>query len=286
MLKGLTRAGIGDVGGLDSFVRLAAQHGFDAVDAGGQELIDLIAQQQSVTGAKAWLEDAGQGRVRIGSIGLSVEWRRDEDTFRAGLAGLAAEAQAASALGCTACCTYMLPSTDWPAAHFAIIATRRLRTCAQVLGAYGIRLGLEFVGPHHLRTKWANPFLRTLQETLDWIDAIGEPNVGLLFDAYHWYTNELGVQDIVRLRSDQIVHVHINDAPDVPVAEALDNGRLYPGDGVIDLAGFLRGLNQIGYEGVVAQEILTQTPPAGTPEELAARSKQAFHRVFQAAGLE
>ena len=58
------------------------------------------------------------------------------------------------------------------------LATTRLRACANILGAYGIRLALEFVGPHHLRTQWKNPFIWTVQETLDWIDAIGEPNVG------------------------------------------------------------------------------------------------------------
>jgi sugar phosphate isomerase/epimerase len=284
MLQGLSRAGLGTVGGLEPFVKLAAEYRFDAVDVGGDELVELV-QAQGAEGARAWLQETGQGRVRIGAIGLSVDWRSDEERFREGLKRLAAEAHASAAMGCAACCTYILPSTDLKAAHFAVIATRRLRTCAQVLGAYGIKLGLEFVGPHHLRTSWKHPFLWTLQETLDWIGAIGEANVGLLFDAYHWYTNELNANDIARLRADQIVHVHINDAPDVPVEEALDNGRLYPGEGVIDLAGFLGGLRQIGYSGVVAQEILTLLPPSGSPDELAKRSRAAFDRVYQAAGL-
>jgi sugar phosphate isomerase/epimerase len=179
----------------------------------------------------------------------------------------------------------VLPSTDLGAAHFMALATRRLRTCAQILGAYGIRLGLEFVGPHHLRTRWQNPFIWTVDETLDWIDAIGERNVGLLFDSYHWYTNGGTVADIEKLRVDQIVHVHINDAPDVPVEEVLDNGRVYPGEGVIDLAGFLQGLQRIGYTGAVAQEILTAEAPTDSPESLAERSKAGFDKVYAAAGL-
>jgi sugar phosphate isomerase/epimerase len=284
MLKGLTRAGIGNVGGLGDFVRLAAKYGFDAVDVGGGELQQLI-EQHGAEGAQAWLRETGNGRIRIGAIGLSVEWRASEEKFKDGLTGLAAEAKAAATLGCKACCTYILPSTDLPAAHFAVLATRRLRTCAQSLGAYGISLALEFVGPHHLRTRWAHPFLWTLEETLDWIDAIGEPNVGLLFDAYHWYTNELGVSDIHKLRADQIVHAHINDAPNVPVSEVLDNARLFPGEGAIDLTGFLQGLKQIGYTGVIAQEILTQAPPEGTAEQLVSRSQAAFDRVYAAAGI-
>ncbi|MDF2961647.1 MAG: xylose isomerase protein [Paenibacillus sp.] len=282
MLKGLTRAGIGNVGGIEEFVKAAAVHGFEAVAAGGQELEDWIAAKGAEE-VRAFLKEQG---VQIGTIGLSVQWRNSEEEFLNGLARLAKDAEAAAAVGCTACCTYVLPSTDHDAAHFTALATRRLRTCAQILAPYGIRFGLEFVGPHHLRTRWKNPFIWGLQETLDWIDAIGERNVGLLFDSYHWYTNGLGVEDIVRLDANQIVLAHINDAPDVPVAEVLDNDRLFPGEGVIDLAGFLRGLKQIGYTGVIAQEILTPKPMEQPSDELLKRSRDAFRKVYTAAGLE
>ncbi|MDQ0872757.1 sugar phosphate isomerase/epimerase [Paenibacillus sp. V4I3] len=278
MLRGLTGAGLGKLESNEQFIELAAKYGFGAVDIDALGLVESY----SVDGARELLHKHG---LVIGSIGLPVEWRGTEETFRAGLPKLTQAAAAAAALGCTSCCTYVLPSTDLGAAHFMALATRRLRTCAQILGAYGIRLGLEFVGPHHLRTRWKHPFIWTLDETLDWIDAIGESNVGLLFDAYHWYTNRLTVADIEKLRAEQIVHVHINDAPDVPVEEVLDNGRLYPGEGVIDLAGFLQGLQRIGYKGAVSQEILTATPPTESPESLVQRSKAGFDKVYAAAGI-
>ncbi|NIK75203.1 sugar phosphate isomerase/epimerase [Paenibacillus castaneae] len=278
MLRGLTGAGLGRIESDEQLIELAAAHGFQAVDIDAGSLIN----RHGVEKARELLTSNG---LIIGSIGLPVEWRTTEEAFLEGLEKLASAAAAAAALGCTSCCTYILPSTDYKAAHFMALATRRLRTCAQILGAYGIRLGLEFVGPHHLRTRWENPFIWTLEETLDWIAAIGESNVGLLFDAYHWYTNGLTVSDIEALRADQIVHVHINDAPNVPVEEALDNGRLYPGEGVIDLVGFLQGLAKIGYKGAVSQEILTAEAPSDSPEVLVLRSKAGFDKVFGAAGL-
>ncbi|UKS25417.1 sugar phosphate isomerase/epimerase [Paenibacillus sp. HWE-109] len=278
MLRGLTGAGLGKLESTEQFIELAAKYGFQAVDIDALGLVE----SHSVDGARELLAKHG---LVIGSIGLPVEWRKTEEEFLAGLPKLAQAAEAAAALGCTSCCTYVLPSTDYKAAHFMALATRRLRTCAQILGAYGIRFGLELVGPHHLRTQWANPFIWTLEETLDWIDAIGESNVGLLFDAYHWYTNGLTVADIEKLRVDQIVHVHINDAPDVPLAEVRDNGRVYPGEGVIDLNGFLQGLQRIGYKGAVAQEILTAAPPTDSPESLVQRSKAGFDKVYAAAGI-
>ncbi|MNI84275.1 Inosose isomerase [compost metagenome] len=124
-----------------------------------------------------------------------------------------------------------------------------------------------------------------MEETLDWRDAIGEPNVGLLLDAYHWYTNGLSSDDIERLQAQQIVHVHINDAPNLPLEVVRDNDRLYPGEGVIDLEGFLKGLQHIGYNGIVSQEVLTPDMPKDTPEQLIRRSKAGFDRVFAAAGI-
>lgn len=278
MLRGVTSAGLGSIESEERMIELAAAYGFQAVDLDAAALI----ARHGVDGARSLLQQHG---IVLGAIGLPVEWRTTEEAFRQGLEKLATYAAAAAALGGTSCCTYILPSTDLKPAPFMAQAARRLRTCAQILGAYGIRLGLEFVGPHHLRTQWKHPFIWTLEETLDLIAVIGEPNVGLLFDAYHWYTNELNVADIEKLRPEQIVHVHINDAPDVPVSEAADNQRLYPGEGVIDLAAFLQGLQKIGYTGVVAQEILTKAPPTESPEVLMQRSKAGFDRVFAAAGL-
>lgn len=281
MIKGLTQAGVGKVEGIEQFVELAAKHGFGAIDTDGKALIALI-EKKGLEEARAFLKEHN---VIIGSFGLSVDWRTTDEAFQKGLIQLTQDAQAASALGCNACCTYVLPSTDLNAAHFMALATTRLRLCAQILGAYGIRLGLEFVGPHHLRTQWKHPFIWDQQSTLDWIDAIGEMNVGLLFDAYHWYTNESTVEDVHALKASQIVHVHINDAPDLPISEVLDNGRLYPGEGVIDLTAFLKALKHIGYNGVVSQEILTAQPPVGTPEELVKKSADAYTKVFTKANI-
>ncbi|WP_434749874.1 hypothetical protein [Paenibacillus amylolyticus] len=66
-----------------------------------------------------------------------------------------------------------------------------------ILDAYGIRLGLEFVGCHHLRTQSKNPFLWRVEDILDWIDAI-QSNVVLLVDSYHWHTNGIILRDIMK----------------------------------------------------------------------------------------
>jgi len=278
MRKGLTRAGIGGGLGIEAFAELASRNGFAAVDVGGEEIVRWIESQ----GLERVQERLSELNVSIGAIGLCVDWRAADAGFRTGLAQLAIQAQAAAAVGCRVCCTYALPAVDENPAQLLAVATVRLRTCARVLDAYGIRLALEFVGPHHLRRQWRHPFVQDMAGMLDWIDAIGERNVGLLLDSLHWYTTEGTLGELLHLHPHQIAHVHLNDAPDVPVSAVRDDGRLYPGEGVIDLAGFLQSLSRIGYAGVVSQEVLTPQPPTDTPEVLASKSARLFDKLFQA----
>ncbi len=273
MIRGLTRAGLGPKWTDETFIRKAGEYGFGSVDVDARGLIESLGPE----GAQSLLRESG---IALGAIGLPVEWRKTDAEFRQGLPVLAQAAQAAASLGGTRCVTYILPSTDEPAARFMAQAVARLRICAELLGAYGIRLGLEFVGPHHLRTAWNNPFIWTLDETLELAAAIGLPNVGLLVDAYHCHTNGIGAERLKKLDASQIVHVHINDAKELPIAQLRDNDRLLTGEGVIDLKGFVGALRAIGYDGPIAQEVLTPQPPEEDPEALIARSRAGFDRVF------
>lgn len=270
--KGLTKAGLGPVEDKD-FIEKAALYGFDAVDLNVHGIMGGLGTGR----ARELLERNG---IAAGACDLPVNWRAGEAEFLDGLKELNAFAAAAASLGCRACCTYILPSTDEKPAPYMARTIRRLKLCAEVLSAHGIRLGLEFVGPHHLRTAWKYPFIWTVDETLETIDAIGQPGVGLLVDFYHCFTTGFTAEEMRKLQPEQIVHVHINDARNLPVEQLLDNDRLYPGEGVIDLAGYLRALRQVGYEGIVSQEILMPEQPSGPADERLERSRAGFAKVF------
>ncbi|MCK0471858.1 sugar phosphate isomerase/epimerase [Halalkalibacter sp. APA_J-10(15)] len=277
MLKGVTNAGLGDVGTIEEFIINASKYGFESVDTSGNELVCWV-EQIGLEEARAFLR---KYNIQIGAIGLSVEWRREEEEFKTGLEPFIREAEVASALGCRSCVTYILPSTDYPPAAFMARAVRRFRTCAVILNEYDMKLGLEFVGPHHLRTAWKYPFIWTMSETIDLIEAIGKANVGLLIDAYHCYTTGIDFAELNQLDVEKIVHVHINDAKSIPVSEVLDNDRLYPGEGVINLVEFLKQLQSIGYQGSITQEVLTQIPEDQEPEQLWDKTSNAYDALFK-----
>jgi sugar phosphate isomerase/epimerase len=112
-------------------------------------------------------------------------------------------------------------------------------------------------------------------------------NVGLLLDIWHLYTS-YGTNDQVReLRNDDVVVVHINDAPaGVAVDEQIDNVRALPGEtGVLDITGFLQALRAIGYDGPVTAEPFSQRVRELAPEAAVRETAAAVQKVWRAAGL-
>lgn len=277
MIPGLSTAGIGNPGSLAALIALAAGHGFGGVDTGAEPLAQLCAEH-GVEGARAVLKGKG---VAIGAIGLPVQWRQDEDTFRRDLGRLPEVAAMAAAVGCSRCTTYMLPSVPVSSHAFALLAVRRLRQVAAVLHAYGLRLALEYVSPHHLRTLHPHLFIDDQAGMLDLIAAIDRPGVGLLVDSLHWYCSGGTTAELAALAPELIVHVHINDAPPGPREAVLDNGRLFPGEGAIDLVGFVGALCQAGYRGFVSLEVLSTQPPPAPPEQMAARAAAGLLPLLQ-----
>ncbi len=132
---------------------------------------------------------------------------------------------------------------------------KRLIPVARILADHNISLGLEFIGPKHIRDSQKFPFVHTMGEMLKLGAEIG-PNVGLLLDSYHWHTSGGTLDQLHALQPAQIVYVHLNDAiAGVPLEELIDGTRLLPGEsGVIDLKGFTKALWSIGYDGPVAVE--------------------------------
>lgn len=260
----------------EEFLDAASQAGFPAVD---YTILPFYQAYKEQSFAAA--QDMLSGRnLTLGSFGLPVEFRQDEALFKEQLSQLPDIARFAEKLGATRCCTWLFPATDEPVAEYTSRFIRRLRECAKVLDAHGIRFGLEWVGPKTLRTL-KHDFIHTLPGLLEMIGAIDVPNVGVLFDSFHWFTSGATRDDILALKPEQIVLVHINDAPDKPADEQIDDQRLLPGEGIIDLQGMLSALKAIGYDSYVSVETFSDTLPRLGSQEAANRAKQALDRVLE-----
>lgn len=240
-----------------TLLHLAIQHGYEAMVSMPDQLLAFSdAEWSSLLGA---MQEHG---ISWGSTNLTVEFREDEATFQEGLAALPQYASVLEKAGAARMNTWILPAHPelTYSANFQRHAAR-LRACARILGDHGIRLGLEYVGPKTSLVRGRYPFLRTMAETRELIDAIGEPNVGLVLDSFHWYCAEDTVADILALTNDDVVTCDLNDArSELSRDEQIDGTRELPGaTGVIDLKGFLTALVEIGYDGPVRAEPFNQT---------------------------
>lgn len=222
----------------------------------------------------------------FGAAGLPVEFRRDEGTFRSGMEALPGFADALERSGVARVGTWLMPRSDELTylSNFNRHA-ERLREVASVLGDRGLRFGLEYVGPRTMWTAARHPFVHTMAETLELVDAIDRDNVGLVLDSWHWYTAGESAEDIRALTNAQVVACDLNDAPaGIPVEEQVDNVRELPAStGVIDVKAFLDSLVAIGYDGPVRAEPFNATLNAMGDEEaievVAGAMRRAFSRI-------
>lgn len=271
---------------LDQFIALAARNGFNGVEFSIRAVADEVAEH----GFDATAGYFEEHKVLPAAFGLPVEWRKDEDTYRRGLEELPRLAKLAQDLDCNRCCTWVLPDDGGPVEEYAARSKKRFAEMAQVLAEQGIRLGLEFLGPQHFRPRPDNVWFYDLPGALQVIeeierDAIIE-NLGFLIDCWHWYTSGGTMMDLASVPLEKIVHIHVNDAPDLPLHEQQDTERLLPGEsGMIDLVGFLKTLNALGYDGPVAVETFSSALRAMNAEDAARHAGESMKKIFAAAGI-
>jgi len=234
---------------------LAATHGFEGIQ------VDLgFLDEHGPERYAAVLEEHG---LRPGSFGLPVAVDGDPDAYERDVAALPEVAEAAAAVGCRRCSTYIPSFSDERPyeANFEYFVARLERPAA-VLDDHGIDLGLEFLGPATLREGHEYEFVHTAEGMLELRSAVGE-NAGLLLDCWHWYTAGGDLETLRALDRGDVVDVHVNDAPEgVPVDGQIDSERRMPGEtGVIDVGPFLRHLDAVGYDGPVMVEPFSDDLP-------------------------
>lgn len=160
-----------------------------------------------------------------------------------------------------------------------------LREVARTAREVGVAIGLE---PIRASAKETFTLITTLPETVALIEAVGEPNLGIMFDTWHlWDTPD--VLDHIARWARQFVGVHVNDWRD-PTRSWAD--RALPGDGVMDLPALLGALDKGGFAGWYDMEIFSDNGTFGhdfedslwkqDPLDVCRRGRAGFLQAWQA----
>lgn len=263
-------------------IALAAEYGFESVTPDAGYLAGLSDSERRELAA-----ELSERKLRWGAAGLSVDFRNDDDRFRATIRALPQEAQALQEAGATRIGTWLSPS------HAELTYVRnfhrhadRLRECCRILGDHGLRFGMEYVGPKTLWASTQHSFIHSMAETRDLIDAIGLNNVGFILDSWHWYTAHETIDDLRSLTNDDVIACDLNDAPSgIPVDEQIDSRRELPAaTGVIDIKAFLTALVEIGYDGPIRAEPFNAALNALDDEPAVAATAAAMKSAFATIG--
>jgi sugar phosphate isomerase/epimerase len=126
-----------------------------------------------------------------------------------------------------------------------------LKQAAQWASGAGVRLALEF--------RASATFCSSLDTALALVAECGEPNVGVNFDVFHYYTGPSKFEDLALLTPANLAHVQLADLAGVPRELASDSDRVLPGDGDFQLGPIVERLRAIGYDGWVSLELMNPT---------------------------
>lgn len=124
---------------------------------------------------------------------------------------------------------------DVPRADQQAAVVDCLSRAARLLAGSGVALVLEPINSQER----PNGFLPSTAQGLDIVDAVGRPEVKLLFDIYHSAVEGEDLSSVLAGRADRLGHVHLADNP----------GRHEPGTGAIAWNDAARWLVANGYEG-------------------------------------
>jgi sugar phosphate isomerase/epimerase len=272
---------------LSEAIDLARDARFAGLSFDSRAAAQVIDEQ----GLAAVQEQFARAGVKPALWNLPVAWR-DDNQWQTDLRELPRLARAARNLGATRTATYMPSGSDErPFQENFDWHVARLRPIAEVLRDEGCRFGIEFIGPKTFRAAFRHEFIYTLDGVMELVAAIGTGNVGVMLDSWHLYTSGGSLADLQGLTNQDVVVVHVNDAPaGIARDEQIDTVRTLPMEtGVIDLVGFMRALQEMGYDGPVMPEPFSQriNDLATTDPDAAAReAARSMDALWRAAGFE
>jgi len=213
----------------------------------------------------------------------------DDAAFKEALKPLADDAAFCAGIGCDKMMVVLPASTTQPKEEQRKLVRDRFAAISEILQKTSIRLGLEFLGPLYFRTGRAGgppstPFIWNLPETVALAKECGS-NIGAILDVWHWHHSGGTTSDILDAGKSRIVHVHLSDAKAAAPEDVRDNQRFMPGEGVIDLVGFLQALQRIGYTDGLSPEPLGRVPQEMSAEDAARLALEATQAVMKRAGI-
>ncbi|MCB1383223.1 MAG: sugar phosphate isomerase/epimerase and 4-hydroxyphenylpyruvate domain-containing protein [Notoacmeibacter sp.] len=158
-------------------------------------------------------------------------------------------------LVCSSVSPLSLGGIDRAAADFRELGERAAR--------HGIRIGYEALA-------WGR-HVSDHRDAWEVVRRADHPNVGLILDSFHSLARRTDPDTIRSIPGDRIFFVQLADAPqiDMDLLYWSRHFRNMPGEGDLDVAGFMRAVAATGYDGILSLEIFNDQFRGGSPRSIA-----------------
>jgi 2-keto-myo-inositol isomerase len=225
----------------------AAAAGFPMVELWGEKF-DKFFAEQTVDDLKRLLD---RHRLRPAAIDLvALDYSVPENVERS-MARAHELGRIAQAIGCD-----LLLLCSWGDLHGRSkeeglhMVAEYLRPVCSAAAEHGCRLAIEPLGRAEV--------IPGCREALAIIEQAGQPNLGLMWDFFHYHKSGVPLDEIRRIPLDKLWLVHVDDAPGLPPETLKDPDRVYPGRGALPLPTYFTILQELGYRGPVSVELFNQ----------------------------
>lgn len=150
----------------------------------------------------------------------------------------------------------------------------RYRELLELGGQYGVRPAMEFLG-----------FVQScyrVEHAWEIVQRSGRDDATLVLDPFHIFRGGGAIEDIAPVPAEKIAIVHFNDVvAGIPREQQTDSDRVMPGDGVFDLARFVRVLRDKGYQGCISLELFNPVLWQQDPSEVSRLGLEKVRKMLQ-----
>lgn len=155
------------------------------------------------------------------------------------------------------------------------LAAEQLHALAERAEQRGVQLAYEAV-------PWGR--LRTHQDAWRIVEHVDHPALGVCLDSFHVLSMENDPSVIDRIPCERVFHVQLADAPrlNMDVREWSLHYRMFPGQGSLDVAGFLSRILSMGYAGPIALEVFNDVYQQEDPRHAATDAMRSMRALAEA----
>jgi 2-keto-myo-inositol isomerase len=234
--------------GIVKEIEVTAQAGYDAIEPWVESIGEYTRNGGSLPELKKRISDSGL--TVEGAIGFP-EWVVDDDTRRSkGLERAKQEMDMMAQIGGKRFAAPPAGATGLPKLELMKLA-ERYRALLEVGEQLGVVAELEVWG--------FSQNLGRLSECVAVAMETGHRNACVLPDVFHLYKGGSDLHGIRLLGPEAIQVLHMNDYPNDPPREKIDDSyRMYPGDGVAPLSDLLQTLRRTGGRKVLSLELFNR----------------------------